>query len=71
MLQLVIKGVGRFHGGFAKGYNDHRVVMSLASASCCCDGEIEISDMESIRKSYPGFFDDMKMLGGKAGVIMG
>ena len=68
---LVIKGIGRFHGGFAKGYNDHRVVMSLASASCCCDGEIEISDMESIRKSYPGFFDDMKMLGGKADVIMG
>ena len=68
---LIIKGVKRLRGGFVEGYNDHRIVMSLAAASVCGDGDIVISDMESINKSYPSFFEDMKRLGGEANVIMG
>lgn len=68
---LVINGVETLHGGFAEGYNDHRIVMSLSTAAAGCDGDIVITDMESINKSYPSYFEEYKRLGGKADVIMG
>ena len=68
---LIINGVTRLNGGSVMGYNDHRIVMSLAVASAKCSGSITISDMESVRKSYPSFFDDFKKLGGKYNVIVG
>ncbi len=68
---LVIRGVEKLHGGSVLGYNDHRIVMSLAVASVKCSGDIIISDMESINKSYPSFFEDMRSLGGEFSVIMG
>ena len=45
--------------------------MSLAVAAACADGDVIISDMESINKSYPKFFEDHRKLGGIADVIMG
>lgn len=68
---LIIDGINRFNGGFTEGYNDHRIVMSLACASVRADEPITISDMESINKSYPSFFEDFKSLGGTIDVIMG
>ncbi len=68
---LIIDGTDILHGGEVEGYNDHRIVMSLAMAAARCDGDIIISDMESVNKSYPSFFEDYKKLGGKADVIMG
>ncbi len=68
---LIINGVPIFHGAETEGYNDHRIVMSLSAAAVGCDGDIIISDMESINKSYPSYFEDFKKLGGKADVIMG
>lgn len=68
---LIIKGVPQLHGGSVKGFNDHRIVMSLACAAAACNGEIIISDKESINKSYPSFFEDYQKLGGKSHVIMG
>ena len=68
---LIINGADFLHGGTVNGYNDHRIVMSLAAASAGCNGEIIISDMESINKSYPSYFEDFEMLGGKTDVIMG
>ena len=61
---LVIDGVESFTGGTVNGQNDHRVVMALAVAALKTQGDIEISDAESIRKSYPGFFEDYRKLGG-------
>ena len=68
---LIINGTERFSGGFVEGYNDHRIVMSFAVAACASESGITISDMESINKSYPSFFEDYKRLGGKTDVIMG
>ena len=62
---IVIRGVDGFKGGARiKGHNDHRMVMSAAIASCRCDGAIEITDCESVNKSYPDFFDRFVSLGG-------
>jgi len=68
---LIIKGAKALHGGEVEGYNDHRIVMSLAVAGAFADGDVIISDMESISKSYPGFFEDYRKLGGIADVCMG
>ena len=68
---LIIKGVKSLHSGEVKGYNDHRIVMSLAVAGICADGDVIISDRESISKSYPKFFEDYRKLGGVADVVMG
>lgn len=62
---LVIYGVERFRGARVDGWNDHRIVMSLAIASSCCDGPVEIDGFEAVSKSYPEFWDDFKSLGGR------
>ena len=66
---LLIDGVETLHGGEVCGYNDHRVVMALSIAALRADGPVTITGAESIRKSYPAFFEDYNRLGGKADVI--
>lgn len=61
---LVIKGVERLTGGTVEGWNDHRIVMSLAVAAMKCDHPVIIEGSEAVRKSYPHFFEDFKALGG-------
>ena len=68
---FVIEGVKALRGGEVEGYNDHRIVMSMAVAAAACGEDIIISDMESINKSYPSFFEDYQSLGGIKDVIMG
>lgn len=48
-------------------HNDHRIAMSLSLLSTMFD--IEIEDSECVKKSYPGYFDDLKSLG--ANIING
>lgn len=68
---LIIHGVRKLHGGSVEGCNDHRIVMSFTVAAAAADGEIIISDPDSINKSYPSFFEDHSRLGGRTDVIMG
>ncbi|HZK61564.1 MAG TPA: hypothetical protein VFC41_05765, partial [Anaerovoracaceae bacterium] len=62
---LIISGVDSLTGGLVPSFNDHRIVMAMAIASCCCEGEIIIDGAEAINKSYPTFFDDFTILGGR------
>ena len=66
---LVIEGVTSAKGGTVEGYNDHRIVMSMSMAVSKCENNIEITDRESINKSYPAFFEDYKAIGGRAELI--
>ena len=66
---LVIEGVTALSPGLAKGYNDHRIVMSLAIAALYGTGPVEITDAASVNKSYPTFFEEYNRLGGKANVL--
>lgn len=63
---LVIDGTGRLRGGEARGRGDHRIVMALAAAALISDGDVTVTDAGSVRKSYPDFFRDYNLLGGKA-----
>jgi 3-phosphoshikimate 1-carboxyvinyltransferase len=53
------------HGAAVEGYDDHRIVMSLAIAGLAAEGTTTIGTAESVSISYPGFFDDLKKLGAK------
>ena len=64
---LVIRGKEHLCGGKADGQNDHRIVMALSAVGCDCT--VTVTDAESINKSYPGFFRDLRAIGGAADVI--
>ena len=63
---LIIQGVDGFTGGVTvSAWNDHRIAMSLAIASTRCEKEIILEEAESVRKSYPHFWDDFVKMGGE------
>ncbi len=61
---LLISGKPSIDGGKARGFNDHRIVMSMAVAALKSKSGIVISDRESITKSYNEFFEDYNSIGG-------
>ena len=64
---LCVHGPAQLQGGFeADARNDHRLVMFLAAAALKCDEPITVHGVECINKSWPGFFDTYRKLGGKA-----
>ena len=56
---------GQLHGGTVDGMNDHRLVMAAAVAATACTEPVRILGAEAVNKSYPGFFEDFRALGGK------
>lgn len=67
---LNIIGASKLKGGQVHGYNDHRIVMSASICATNTTEAVECSDPLSINKSYPEFFKDYNMLGGKANVLL-
>ena len=62
---LIIHGKESLKGGTVDSYNDHRIAMALSVASIRCNGPVIITDSACIKKSYPEFYNDFVMLGGK------
>ena len=62
---LIINGTGSLNGGECESFNDHRIAMSCAIASCLCKNNVIIKDAQAVNKSYPKFFKDFESLGGK------
>jgi 3-phosphoshikimate 1-carboxyvinyltransferase len=54
---------GKPSGGRVESHEDHRIAMAMAVAALGASGRVYIKDSQSVGKSYPGFFDDMRMLG--------
>lgn len=50
-----------YSGIVLEGHNDHRIVMAMSVILSKIGGEI--SGVEAVGKSYPGFFDDLLKLG--------
>jgi 3-phosphoshikimate 1-carboxyvinyltransferase len=51
-------------GGRCRSHNDHRVAMSLAVASALCREAVTVAEAESVAKSSPSFWEDIRGLGG-------
>ncbi len=66
---LVIDGGLPLHGARVSSYGDHRIAMSMAIAAGLADSPVIIEDAQVVEKSYPGFFEDLKSLGGSVHVI--
>lgn len=56
----------QYGGRIICGHNDHRIVMAMSLILSKIGGEI--IGIEAVRKSYPGFFEDIKQLGAKVEV---
>lgn len=52
-----------YKGDILDGHNDHRIVMAMSVILSQTGGEID--GVKAVRKSYPGFFDDIRKLGAK------
>lgn len=64
---LIVRGPVHFRGGFqADAWGDHRMAMFLAAAALICDQPISLTGWESVSKSWPGFWDTYRALGGMA-----
>ncbi|MFI5148417.1 MAG: 3-phosphoshikimate 1-carboxyvinyltransferase [Bacteroidia bacterium] len=61
---LEIKPAGAYKslGGVVRTYEDHRMAMSFAPLALVNE-QIEIEQPEVVRKSYPGFWNDLKSMG--------
>lgn len=59
---MIIDGA-KLTGADVFSHHDHRIAMALAVAALKATGETNISGAESINKSYPSFFEDLKKLG--------
>ncbi len=70
--RLVIHGNGGkpLPGGCTvSSWNDHRIAMSETIAAAYSIHPVEIAGAECVKKSYPGFYQDINELGGIANVV--
>lgn len=64
---LIVHGPAHFRGGFqADAWGDHRMAMFLAAAALISNTPISLTGWESVSKSWPGFWDTYRALGGMA-----
>jgi len=54
---------GKVTGARVNSHEDHRIAMAAAVAALGAEGTVYIKDSHCIAKSYPGFFDDLKLTG--------
>ncbi|MDT8408637.1 MAG: 3-phosphoshikimate 1-carboxyvinyltransferase [Wenzhouxiangellaceae bacterium] len=57
---------GRVDGGEVDAEGDHRIAMSLAVLGLAANGPVVINGAQWIQTSYPGFVDDLNLLGAEA-----
>ena len=67
---LRITGVGRLTGGEVDSWGDHRIAMMAAVASAACTGSVTITGGQAVRKSYPGFWEELSALGKNVEVVV-
>jgi 3-phosphoshikimate 1-carboxyvinyltransferase len=68
---LHIHGGKTLSGGTVSSFGDHRIAMAAAIAAVLCTEPVVIRGAEAVNKSYPGFFDGLRSLGGSAELMKG
>ncbi|MEO6540188.1 MAG: 3-phosphoshikimate 1-carboxyvinyltransferase [Ferruginibacter sp.] len=59
---MMIEGGGGVKGATVHSHHDHRIAMACAVAALQADGDTMIEQAEAVNKSYPGFYEDLKLL---------
>lgn len=61
---VYVEGPVKIKGGVElSGHNDHRIIMSLAILATIAEEPVVIDGAEAVSKSYPDFFEDLKLTG--------
>ena len=60
---MVIEGGAGVNGTNVHSHHDHRIAMACAVAGLKANGTTIIEEAEAIKKSYPEFYEHLKMLG--------
>lgn len=60
--QIEIQGTGKVKSSQINTHNDHRIAMAGAIAALLCDEGQYLNENQSVTKSYPAFFEDLKAL---------
>jgi len=60
---LVVSGPSTLRGGIVESHGDHRIAMALAVTALNATDSVTIRNAQSVNKSYPTFFDDIRSLG--------
>ncbi|MCD6180407.1 MAG: 3-phosphoshikimate 1-carboxyvinyltransferase, partial [Bacteroidales bacterium] len=60
--EMLIEG-GKVRGGTVSSFHDHRMAMMAALLGLTAKDAIQITEAESINKSYPQFYEDMQSIG--------
>ena len=59
---LKITGVKQLKGGTVSSAGDHRIAMSAAVAAAGSEHEVIIEDPDVVKKSFPGFYEELEKL---------
>jgi len=62
------KGWGGLKGAKVHSHHDHRIAMACAVAALKAGGEMVIEEAQAVKKSYPDFYEDLKVLGAIADI---
>ncbi len=60
---MIIDGGEAVKSALVHSRHDHRIAMACAVAALKASGPVTIDSADAINKSYPGFFNDLQMLG--------
>lgn len=60
---MIVHGGGGLKGATVHSRHDHRIAMACAVAGLKADGDVIIEEAEAINKSYPDFYEHLKLLG--------
>ena len=64
---MIIEGSARLKGGVTvDSYGDHRLPMAMSVLAMHADAPVRMADIACVNKSYPGFWDDLRKVGGHA-----
>ena len=61
---MIIRGKDHLTGGTVDSCNDHRIAMMAAAVLPACAGPVILSGHVAVKKSWPGFWDAFRLLGG-------
>lgn len=61
--EMVIHGGGIVKGADVHSHHDHRIAMACAIAGLKADNEMVIEEAQTVKKSYPDFWNDLEKLG--------
>ncbi|MFA6127315.1 MAG: 3-phosphoshikimate 1-carboxyvinyltransferase [Bacteroidales bacterium] len=62
---LYVTGPSLMKAGEVDSHGDHRIAMAAATVAMVARTPVKINGAECIAKSYPGFYQDVKNLGGR------